>query len=169
MFPLLLTALAAPSLEYADIATISVVESAANTLTFKKLDTNVSSREKVAMLIHRVELYSNGFALLVAADDTVDVALCGSQVADLEDLTNPQVYWHQKLFYGDVESRPIRSDLTSLPGGGLLILPNPLYLGAKGASIASASTEKVRLYYTLVELKDDQFWQLAQSLRILAS
>jgi hypothetical protein len=64
---------------------------------------------------------------------------------------------------------PYTKDFTSLAGGGILVPPNPLYLAVQGNNLVNAQTVYARLFYTHVELKPDEFWELVEARRIIVS
>ena len=64
---------------------------------------------------------------------------------------------------GGFHVQPYTKDLSTLPGGGLIIIPNPLYGFAIGTGLASATTNYIRFYYTQIEISDAQYYELWQS------
>jgi hypothetical protein len=160
-------------------AVIQVTESAPNTLTFKKLETGISLFEKIAWIIARVEYYvSSTLAAQFNADgDYEDIALTTTDQMTALALTNAAVIDYMSVHrqdYGVAASgglitKPFVKDFTSLPGGGILVPPNPLYLGAKGTGLVAASTITAKFFYTTYELEKDEYWELVESRRIISS
>lgn len=165
--------------QWSSLFSISVTESAANTLTFKKLETGVSVTEKVAWIISRIEWFTSTLATVFdTTSDKLDMALVASNsVSDISDLTNPAVIALLEILrqdYGTAASggialRPFITDFTNIPGGGLLVPPTPLYLATKGTGLASASNTTIRGYYTAITLSVDEYWGLVQARRIISS
>lgn len=162
--------------KYANVAHMKVVESAANTLTYKKLETGISLFEKMAWVIARIEYYSIG-AGFAAADDGLYMGIFTSnnpsafspeQVA-IVDMTNLSRVDLGTAASGLLFSVPIIRDFASLPGGGLIVPPNPIYLGVQGVSLSNPTTLEARIYYTAVQLKGDEFWELVEARRIISS
>lgn len=165
--------------KFANMAVIGCTESAANTLTFKKLETGISLFEKMAWIIHRVEYFYNvvtaaqfnadADSLVIAlttTDQLSSLAIYNNAIIDLAvlqrtDFGTPATGW--------LTHKPIYKDFSSLPGGGLIVPPNPLYLGAQGTSLAAASVTFARLFYTNYELSADEYWELVESRRLVSS
>jgi len=167
---------------YPNVATIEVIESAANTLTYKKLEAGVSMMEKVAWLIHRIEYWldintatfnSNGDTLVVAllnsnifatlhADATfADAAMIDSVLVRRCDVGTPAVTW--------MDFAPITKDFSNLPGGGLLVPPIPVFGAAQGVGLNAATTNLIKIWYTIKELATEDYWQLVEAKRTLSA
>lgn len=165
---------------YSNIAAIQCTESAANTLTFQKLETGVSLFEKQAWLISRISYWFStwNIAQFADEDDYLDVALCATNnLTSIAALSNPAVLdllRIQKHEEGTPAAawfnfQPVSVELSQLAGGGLLVPPNPIYLGVKGSGLAAAQTVICRFFYTTVELKAEQYWELVEARRIISS
>ena len=63
---------------------------------------------------------------------------------------------------------PIVVDFSTLPGGGIIVPPNPLYLAAKGLGLGAAQSVSVRFWYTNIALKPEEYWELVESRRIIS-
>lgn len=163
---------------YSNMATIEVTESAANTLTFKKLETGISLFEKLAWVIHRIEYWIDQTATIFNTnEDYILVALTSSDQITSITAKNAAVIdeaWITRVDIGTAATahfivRPFIRDFSTLPGQGLIIPPNPLYLCAKGTGLASATTSYCRIYYTTHELSADEYWELVESRRLISS
>jgi hypothetical protein len=64
---------------------------------------------------------------------------------------------------------PYTKDLSTIPGGGLLVPPNPIYIFAEGAALTNAVTLSCRMFYTSVDLKADEFWELVEMRRMVGT
>lgn len=165
--------------KFANTAYIKVTETAANTLTFKRLDTGIAIFEKVAWLIGRVEYFFDVFNAtnFNGTGDQVSIALTVSNtIADLglgkNEVIDAYILYRQDLgtaASGFMLELPYVKDFTNLPGGGMLIPPNPLFLGIKGTGLAAATSCEIRLYYTILQLSPDQYWELVESRRMISS
>jgi hypothetical protein len=153
-----------------------VVESAANTLTYKKLETGFSLFDKQAWIIHRIEYVLD--ERFNSTADTLDVALCSANtrasIADNGAFTDPAILDKVKWIRTDLGAAAtgilytqpqIVKDFTNLPGGGLIVPPTPIYGAAQGTGLAAATTNIIRFFYTVIELSTDQFWELVESRR----
>jgi len=164
--------------DYTTTAVFTVTESAANTLTFEKLETGMSIYDKVGWVVQRVEFTSIGVqALMNGSGDYVVAALTMSnQMTDISS-ENPAVILSvakQRVDFGTAASgmmvnEPSFLDYTTLAGGGILVLPNPLYLGVKGTGLTGASTFQMKVYFQAVTLTDADYFNLVQARQILVS
>jgi len=168
--------------KFANIASITLQESAANTLTFAKLETGVALFEKMAWIIHRLEiLYSTDIASVFNANaDFTLVALCATNqitsIAGGATITNPAILYGRKFSRVDfgtaasgfVREEPFVVDFSTLPGGGLIVPPNPIYGAIQGNSEAAAALVYLRLYYTQYALAESEYWELVEARRIIS-
>lgn len=154
----------------------AVTESAANTLTFTEIQTNVDIFAKRAWILHRLEWYAPPATLdmLLAAADALTFALTSSNKLTTLGLDAAGV-----IDYGEIspfvatyvaaslQYKPFIRDFGNLPGGGLIIAPRPLYVAAKGVSVAAASTWQCRGYFTQLEMSADEYLELVDFYRIV--
>lgn len=167
--------------QFANIASIGVTESAANTLTFKKLETGISLMDKAAWVISRIEYYLSNLTLTQFADDgdMLDIGLVTrNNLTNIVNPADPAVVDYLTVVYMETGALSgfafnfipqVVKDFASLPGGGLVVPPNPLYLAAKGTGCAAANSITARIYYTILELVPDDMWQLMQARQVTAS
>jgi hypothetical protein len=164
---------------FANIACLTVVESAANTMTATKFAFPFSIMDKMALVINRIEWDFTAWitALAASADQLRAAITCASTVSDITNGADPLIVDAFRMIRYDmgaaasgwVRETPYIKDFSSLPGGGILVAPNPLYLMIQGASAAAAGTVMARLFYTYMELETDEYWQLVESRRIISS
>lgn len=165
--------------KFANQAVIYCIESAANTLTFKKLETGISLFEKMAWLISRVEYFITGMTATAfgATDDQLDVALTTTDQLVALSLENNAILDMFSIHRVDLGAaatggfhvRPITKDFSTLPGGGLICPPNPLYLGIKGTALTGANGCRAKIFYTTYELTPDEYWELVEARRMITS
>jgi len=168
--------------KFSNIASISVLESAANTLTYKKLETGVSMFEKYAWIINRIEyFFPVDAAVFNATTDTLALALMANNVratiltaATFQDMSVLDMIWISRQDYGAAASGgmnvlPLVKDFSQLPGGGLIVPPAPLYGAAQGTGLVSASQSVIKIYYTVLELAADEYWELVEARRLLSA
>jgi len=166
---------------FANMAIVKVTESAATTLTWKKLEVGTSLFEKVAIVLHRVEWsFAAGGSGIAAMAGTGDICYAGiansntlsSLQADQEGLI-VRKRWSRYDFgtagSGNFIVEPFVDDFSSLPGGGLIMLPTPFYVGVLGASVAAAFEITARILFTFRELKGEDFLELLQARQTLIS
>lgn len=165
--------------QFANYAIVSVTESAANTLTFKKLETGISLTEKVAWIINRIEYTLSS---LLAAQFNGDGDLLTFGMAVSNSFANPAITeqaiidWNSvvRQDFGAAASAsivkmPFLKDFSSLPSGGILVPPVPLYLFAQGSGLVAAESVYARIHYTLKMLTVDQYWELVEARRVISS
>lgn len=164
--------------QYANVAALDITESAANTLTVAKFAFPFSIMDKMGLLISRIEYeFANLSAALAASADQL---LAGIATQDTVDLTSPtasslvDVMKISRLDLGAAATgivywQPVVKDFSTLPGGGILVAPNPLYGALMGVSAGAAGRVKLRMYYTYMELATDEYWQLVESRRIIST
>lgn len=167
-----------PSDKFANIAFVSVVESAINTLTFRKLETAVSVYEKVAWLISRIEYFINiNTTTFAATGDSVIFGLTTSNTITAINIAQNAVFDYFNLArfdFGTAASGELvtslrMKDLSTLPGGGLLVPPNPIYLGVQGAAAPAVFTVEARIFFTVVTMKTEDFWELVEMRRMIGT
>ncbi len=155
-----------------------VTESAANTLTFNEINTNVSIFDKVGWILNRLEWYipSATSQLIQAGVDFIEFALTASNnIGDLLlsnasviDTVLFNVLAPVDLTGAVIMDNPLIRDFSTLPGGGLIIAPRPLYVAIKGTSLATPATVQVRGYFTQLPLGAEDYLELIDFYRIVS-
>lgn len=169
--------------QFANIAVISCTESAADTLTYKKLETGIAMFEKVAWVISRIEYFMHNLDVTLhnATGDLTMVALTVSNA--LTTLGSGNIEINPMVLHGVQFKRmdlgasatgveqimPVVYDFSALPGGGIIVPPTALFLAVQGSSEASAAIVFARIYYTVLQLKPEDYWELVEARRIIAS
>lgn len=163
--------------QYTAQAILQVTETGANTLTFDKLETGVSVYDKVGWVITRAEWRLSGstLALFNGTGDILTTGLAASNNSSTIADNDPAFYVVRKwlrLDFGTAASASIFSpiyvdDYSTLPGGGLLVLPNPLYIAAQGSGLTGASTVTCRIFFQSVDLGPDDYTNLVQARQLL--
>lgn len=157
---------------FANVGYASVVETAANTLTFAEIQTNVSVFEKTAWVLHRIEWYllAATKALLVAADDLFTMGLTASRSLTALGLNESTVIDLLTFQYGDqVMGQPLIRDFSNLPGGGKIIPARPLFCALKGTSVAAAGSVNCRFLFTMREVTPEDYYNLLDFYRIVTT
>lgn len=150
--------------------------SAANTLTYHEIQTNVDVFAKKAWILQRLEWYLDPGDIdkIIASGDSITMALTSSNVMTTLGLDAPAVIdiclltvnFATAVAY-NLLSMPIVRDFSNLEGGGIIIAPRPLYIGATSASIATAITAKCRGYFLSADLNADEYLELVDFYRIV--
>ena len=158
-------------------AVIYCEESAVNTLTYVQLATNISTFEKVAWIIHRIEYKLSDTTLyeFTAETDKLSMAVTRTEVADALEVNKPEII-DMVMFaiqnYGtpanaEMVMRPYVRDFSTLPGGGLITPASPLYGAIHGAGLAAVGAAWITIYYTLKHLKTEEYWELLEATRLV--
>lgn len=165
--------------EFANMAIIGVTEAGANTLTFKKLETGISLSEKVAWIINRIEYTRiNVNATNFNGDnDSFSYGLSVSNAWVSANIQEPTIIDYNVVFRRDIGAaatgifldEPKIKDFASMPGGGIIVPPVPLWGYAVGGGLGAAMTVYMRLWYTLLQLSVDQYWELVEARRVISS
>lgn len=164
--------------QFPNYAVITAVESAANTLTFKKLETGYDLLSKMAWVLHRVELFmSQNATFFNGTGDSLQIGLARTNTIASLLLSDPNLVALWQVRREDLGAaasggwvvNPHIMDYSTLPGGGLLILPSPLYAAIVGTGLSAAATAIVKLFYTVRQLKDSEWIELVEAQRLLAS
>lgn len=154
-----------------------VTESAANTLTFDEIPTNVNVFSKEAWVLHRLDWYmrSADLNLLISEADYINMALTSSNSIASIALDNPSVidlFRMGVMFKTAVgvmfHPNPHTRDFSHLPGGGVIIAPRPLYIAIQGVSIAAVAEVEVRGYFSRLEMDADEYLELIDFYRIVS-
>lgn len=163
---------------YANVAALDVTESGANTYTQTKFAFPFSIMDKMGLLIQRLEYeFLSLGTVLAASGQQIMAGITIAAISSLSDVANPALVDGMRLTRIDqgtagsavILNQPYIKDFSNLPGGGILVAPNPLYLAIQGLSAAAAGRVRCRMFYTYMELATDEYWQLVESRRIISS
>lgn len=167
-----------PTDKYANQAYVSLIPTL-NTLSFAELATFVSVFEKKAFLISRVEYNFTVNAMLEfdAETDYVNYGLSTSNTFTVVDLSIAQIFDFNRLqlslHAAGVSSEMIRmpfiKDLSTLPSGGILVPSRPIFIWMKSAGWVTAESVSARIYFTVVDLKADEYWELVEATRLVGA
>ena len=167
-----------PEEKYVNQAYLRVTESGANTLTFAKLETGVSIYEKVGWLIHRLDyFFTTPVAQFGAEGDTLwfgisvmdSLATVTLQQAAVVDMNSAARRDFGVAASGFMRRLPFTKTFADLPGGGLLVPPNPIYIFAQGVALTGAQVVEARMFYTVKTLKTEDFWELVEQRRMIGA
>jgi hypothetical protein len=155
----------------------SVTQSAANTLTFSEITTNVDIFAKVAWVVERLEWYIDATSLTYFGfGDTAQMALTASDNIATLLLSNPSVIDLLEITiieYGTsatckVWEKPIVRDFSQMGGGGMIIAPRPLYVGAVSVGLSDIGTFSCRGFFRQIQLTPDEYIELVDFYRIVS-
>lgn len=157
---------------YANQFAGSVVESAANTLTFDEIQVGLNIFDKVGLLINRIEWDINDILDETAGSgDGANLGISQSGSWTTVTLTEQSIVQVARPRRKDMGTPATAEFLDSirvfsfadLPGGGLLVTPRPLYAFVQGVSLANPVTVPYRLYFTILDLKPEEYFELLEA------
>lgn len=150
-----------------------------NTLSFEELATFVSVFEKRAFLINRVEYFFTVGTIqeFNAEGDTVQYGLSTSNTFAVPELGEATIIDFNMLVTNlqgagvasQVQIMPVVKDLSNLPGGGCLVPCRPIFLWMLSAGFAAAGELNCRIYFTVKELKAEEYWELVEATRLVGA
>lgn len=155
----------------------ATVLSAANTATWSKIDIITGSllgAKQYGLKIARIEYHPNKTSTqeMTADGDQIvwAVALVGNLtnlgVANAEVIDSLVLTRHDFGTAGSAQflEKPFIHDFTNLPGGGILVPADRLYVGATSTGLASATDMGgIRIFSSTVELTPQLYLELLQS------
>lgn len=157
--------------KYANLLIASVTETAANTLTFTQFPQITTLLEKKAYLISRVE-YTLQMSLFAAAGDDLKFGISMQNTFAAAGADEPSIvdfnFFRSQGTCVEVYNQQYIRDFSTMPGGGLLIPTRPIFLYAEGSNLGGASTTTARVYFTVIDLQPDDYWDLVQALQAYA-
>ncbi len=164
--------------KYANQAFVSVVPTT-NVLSFAELATFVSVFEKKAFLINRIE-YVFDSGLILEMDEETDLVQFGLSTSDtfaVATVGTPQVIDYNffiTLLQGagvssHIVKQPWVKDLSTLPGGGLLVPCRPIFLWMVTGGMSAPGELLARIYFTVVDLKAEEYWELVEATRLVGA
>lgn len=161
--------------KYPSVYVDSVTLSAANTLTTREIVVGLNIFDKVALLVSRFEIEPGSAAIgeMTATGDVIagglvnsaapaSLAMSDQNVVDLMSIIRHDL---GAAAAGVVITRPLVHDFSTLPGGGLLVPPKPLYFAGASSGLASAATIIFRMYFVIVQLTDAEYLELLETRR----
>jgi hypothetical protein len=163
---------------YANKAYGKVTMSAANTLTFSEIPTNVNIMDKVAWVLHRLEWFipAGSFAEMGAIGEGLNVALTMSNSISSLALNSAAIIDSLQFFAVAIlagtsakhQEFPVIRDFSMMPGGGLIIAPRPLFIAMTSNGAGGACVCECRLYYSNITMSSEDYLDLIDFYRIIA-
>lgn len=168
--------------QFCNQAVLTCVESAANTLTYKKLETGIPIFDKIAWVISRIEYF---FAITIGdfngSGDTLAAGIVTTNVRTsilsttafpdpgVVDLVTLSRYDFGAAASGFLWEKPLIKDFAQLPGGGLIVPPSPIWGAIEGSGLGGAQTVLIKMWYTNLALSPDQYWELVEARRTISA
>lgn len=163
---------------YTNQAVVSCIPTL-NTLSWQELPSYVSVFEKKAFLISRIDYFLNLVAMreLDAETDTIYFGMSTSDGFSTAGLDEAAIFDYNMvaavLQAAGVSSHllrmPYTKDFSTLPGKGLLVPSRPIFLWMQSSGLAAAGKVTARIYFTIKELKAEQYWELVEATRLIGS
>jgi len=166
---------------YANRFNVHLSETIAGTARFVEVPTYANAFSKEAFVIHKLEyafsqtdldsLVANQdglVACLSTANHMSSIAI-GAAFPEPGIIDMVQIMANLRgaaatLFLRDAV---VTHDLSTLPGGGIIVPARPLFVGVQGIGLGAAVTVDVRGWFTKVDLKDQEFIELVDAYRLI--
>ncbi len=164
--------------KFANVAAIQPYETAAGTLAVAKFAFPFSIQDKMALVINRIEYWPLVLANLNSVSDYVTFGLIAApSIVDFTNQQDPVLidssrvarYDYGAAASGELFTMPIIKDLSTLPSGGLLVAPSPLYGAVQSNGAAGVMGCWIKFFYSYMELATDEYWELVESRRIIGA
>lgn len=159
--------------KYANIITKRITLSAANTFTTDAIDMGLSLFDKVGLLISRAEYLPahSSLQLMTATADNIAMGMITNDsvtsiaIGDNSTIDTVSISRHDNGAAANAHffQTPIVRDFSGLPGGGLLITPRPWFIAGDSVGLASAAIVDVRIYFTVVKLSSEDYFELLET------
>ena len=160
--------------EFPNRALEVVTLSAANTITFSQIRFGVGVFQGVALVVHRLEFHPTAatWQEIVANTDVLQFGITNrDDLTTLDPSSQNAIYVERHIAHvsgtpatGWIDRNPVVADFSTLPGQGLIIPANPLYLGGLTAGFTAAATIRLVMYYTFKTLADSDYIELIQGM-----
>jgi len=163
--------------KYANLAALYVLQDVANTVKYTSFNFPFSVMDRIGLIVSRIEYQPTALQQLDASADTIEVGVSvANNLADPYDVTDARLVDYQTMIRRQdaaptssyLERLPIIKDFSTLPGGGLLIAPNPLYAFVHTGGAGAVMGLRVRFWYTWMVMAAEDYWQLVESRRVVA-
>lgn len=148
--------------------------SAADTLTFTQMRFGAGLFTGTALVIHRVDWYPDETSMNSLAQGSDQLLFAITNRDDIATLSADNMNCLVTKFINTAEAGtpatlniipiPLISDFTQLPGGGLIVPSNPLFLAGASTGLGAVMVLDMIMYYTQKELVDADYIELIQSL-----
>jgi len=165
--------------QYPQHMRLQVTQSAADTLTFSQVNLGIALFDYAGLIINRIEyFYSRAiFSELTTNADYVQAGITGADTIDDLGIVRPQVYDVSTIFtyisgtpaVSSPWASPIVKDFSQFPGGGQLVPAQDVYIGMDSSGMSAVYACDVRLWYQIIQLKAEDYLELAQRLRVIST
>ena len=164
---------------YANIATVSVTESAPGTLTFTELRTGMgiqaNRKTAVAMLIDQIDYFvaQGAFALMTTAQDRIQMAITISNgIINLVDISDRRILHSAEMTRVDLGTAGsgimVNMPLTHQFFPPLILAEKSLYLGVDSVGLAAVVALNARIYYRTTDLNDSELLEISEVFRLVS-
>lgn len=158
--------------------------SGGGSVIYDPVNTGLSTTDRIGWVLEKMEDFT--VASTAQFDTTADNGYYGLCLSNQINLTGglstvlsvPQVKWTgyiQRFDFGTAATgafyqRPVLFDYTSMPDGGILMVPQPLYAFVFASGITGGTfTFKARAWFHAVQLTDADYFNLLQSNQLLTA
>lgn len=164
---------------FANIMTFDVTETAAGTLTFGSVETNVgidsNRRTGVAVLIDQIDYFVHRGAATLLLDESDEITYgitISNGVTNMRDMSDRRILHSDSLFVHDVgtaaSSHLWLAKQTNQFFPPLIMAERQIFLGVVSSSLASAAQVRARIYYRTTQITSEQFVEIAEVFRLVS-
>lgn len=171
-----------PKQTWPNIGYMRVQQLVVDNLEYKKLDIAnplTMGAAKLGLVLHRLE-YWYPRTVIAALGGVGEFIYGGVGVANTMTAPGPDDAEVVDMFEMDADilgavvskqfvMQPIVHDYSLVPGGGLLVPADRLFLFAMSGGLAATLVLECRFYYTPVELSAEDYWQLVEARHLLTT
>lgn len=159
--------------QYPNRAMQRVTMSGANTLTFAQVRFGVGLFQGIALVLHKIEYYPTLASIieLSGATDNLMMALTNRDDLTTLDAVTLNIIAKHTAFglttgaaASQIREKPYITDFSTLPGGGMIVPANPMFIALDSAGFVAAGVMDVIIYYTMKALSDADYVELIQSI-----
>lgn len=164
--------------KFGNVAAAYLTQTGADVDIFSSFNFPFSIMDKVGLIISRIEYIAGTLAALNGTTDFFSCGICcASTLADPTDTADAllvDLYRVNRIDMGAAASgmffeQPFIKDFSSLPGGGILVPPAPLYAFVHTSGANAAMSLRLRMFYTYMNLDTADYWQLVESRRVVTT
>ncbi|MBA7549404.1 hypothetical protein ES705_41885 [subsurface metagenome] len=162
--------------EFSNLILTEVTMPTLNVIEYEEIEIGLNLFDKVALVISRIEYIPASLAWqeLDAGNKALWFGLIQSNAPALVSANERSVVDYKRLTVvemgvvadGQVMVEPLVTDFSTLPGGGIIIAPKPLYIFACTSAYAvNFGAVVARIYFTIRTMADADYLELLESRR----
>jgi hypothetical protein len=163
--------------KYSNVGSIAVAQAGIDGVVYTEFPPMASLFDKKALLISRLEYLTSPLtdANLPAAAAALIFGLSSSNNIPAWQLNVRSIVDLNRWARGDfgtaanayIDKKPYAKDFSQLVGGGIIVPVSPLYLFIASSGAAATMSVECRYWFTVLDLKDSEYYELVEARRLL--